>query len=200
VNLKFKVAASARSGRRVMAFSFINLALAACAGPPQTFDLVTGTDAAETQRARAKILIAEPTASRTLNSERFVIRRSDGAIAYLTGAQWADRLPRLMQRAMIAAIDGAVRDDADVPTRSSNYRLLGADIQQFEADVARKTAVVTLLVHVSDAKGHVRAKRSFTAEAPFAVDRPSVIADAMESASKRVLANVNAWMVDGARP
>ena len=187
---------AARRSPYVAAFVGLVTMLAACAGPPQTFDLATRNDAPVLARQHA-ILVSEPVANSPLNGDRLVVRRGDGTIAYLAGAQWADRLPRLVQGEVVAGIDGAYREKLSNPTRDEAYRLLTVDIQRFEADVTRKVAIVELLVRLSNTNGHLHASRRFIAEAHFATDNPALVADAFKTALAQVLVGVNGWV--GAR-
>ena len=180
----------------VAAFLGLALMLAACAGPPQIFDLATRNDAPVADRPHA-ILVSEPAAGSPLNGDRLVVRRGDGTIAYLAGARWADRLPRLVQGAFVAAISGAYREEPSDPLRGGTYRLLAVDIQRFEADVTRKVAIVDVLVRLSTTNGRLRATRRFEAEANFASDNPALVADAFGKALAQILAGVNGWV--GAR-
>ena len=188
---------AARRSPHVAAFVGLATMLAACAGPPQTFDLAMRNETVAVERQHA-ILVSEPIASAPLDGDRLVVRRGDGTIAYLAGARWADRLPRLVRGEFVAAIDGAYREELSNPTRGGAYRLLTVDIQRFEADVTRKVALVEILVRLSNASGHVRATRRFAADAKFATDNPALVAAAFRTALAQVLAGVNGWV--GARP
>ena len=48
-------------------------------------------------RSHRQILIAEPSALKALDGQNIVISPAPGNIQYLKGAQWADRLPRVVQ-------------------------------------------------------------------------------------------------------
>ena len=82
------------------------LALSACAsGPPATYDLFSPTRVGVLKTTETSLVIAEPKSSRALDTERMIVREADGAISYVPGAQWADRVPVLLQTSMIKAIE-----------------------------------------------------------------------------------------------
>ncbi len=62
--------------------------------PLDTYELSAPGPNAEHKRGSTQILIAEPSALKSLDSENIVVEPAPGAIEYLKGAQWADRLPR----------------------------------------------------------------------------------------------------------
>jgi cholesterol transport system auxiliary component len=56
-----------------------------------------------------QILVAEPQALKALDSESIVVRTSPSAIQYLGGAQWGDRLPKIVQARLIQAYENSGR-------------------------------------------------------------------------------------------
>ena len=109
---------------------------AACGGSaPETFDL-SAASVPEVHKLRAQIAIREPVTSLDLDSQRILVRTSPETVAYLTGAQWSDRLPTLIQTRLVqtfqnAHLSGSVgRAGAGF---SSNYSL-ELDIRAFELD------------------------------------------------------------------
>ncbi|TJX41617.1 MAG: ABC transporter, partial [Mesorhizobium sp.] len=78
------------------------LAVAGCAAlggkpaPLDTFELSAPSVDAH-GHSRKQILIAQPSALKALDSQNIVIKPSDRSIQYLKGAQWADRLPLIVQ-------------------------------------------------------------------------------------------------------
>ena len=68
-------------------------------GTPQldTYELTAPTPTDGRRRSRVQVLIAQPTALKALDSQNIVIKTAPGTIQYLKGAQWADRLPEVVQ-------------------------------------------------------------------------------------------------------
>jgi cholesterol transport system auxiliary component len=90
--------------------------LAACAGlggntkALDTYDLAVPTVNEKGPRKSAiQILVAEPQALKALDSESIVIRTGPSAIQYLGGAQWGDRLPKIVQARLIQAFENSER-------------------------------------------------------------------------------------------
>ena len=65
--------------------------------PLDTYELTAPTAGDGQGRSRTQILIAEPSALKALDGQNIVIKPAPGVIQYLKGAQWADRLPRIVQ-------------------------------------------------------------------------------------------------------
>ena len=67
------------------------------AGPLDTYELTAASPSETRGRSNRQILIAEPSALKAFDGENIVITPSPGVIQYLKGAQWADRLPKIVQ-------------------------------------------------------------------------------------------------------
>ena len=65
--------------------------------PIETFDLSIPRPSGSPAKRRGTIAIAESSAVRALDTERILVKPRANEINYLAGAQWADRLPRLVQ-------------------------------------------------------------------------------------------------------
>ena len=154
--------------------------LAGCAALPgggpaplDTFDLTSVSVSSQAQRkARTQILIAEPNALKVLDSENIVIRPSAGSVEFLSGAQWADRLPRIVQARLAEALQstgrfGGVGRPGD--GLAIDYQII-TDIRAFEVrlDGARRAEVRLSVKILNDRNGTVRAERTFSASVPAA--------------------------------
>jgi cholesterol transport system auxiliary component len=152
------------------------LGLSACAALPgggpaplDTFEL--SAPAVEAKgHSRRQILIAEPSALKAFDGQNIVIRPSDGSIQYLKGAQWADRLPLIVQARLAEAFQrsgsfaGVGRPGEGL---AIDYQII-AEIRSFEVRVSGGgKAVIELYVRIlNDRNGEVRAARGFTATVP----------------------------------
>ena len=91
-----------RTSGLTSAAALLALSLAGCAAlggkpaPLDTFELSAPSIDAH-GHSRRQILIAQPSALKALDSQNIVIKPSDRSIQYLKGAQWADRLPLIVQ-------------------------------------------------------------------------------------------------------
>lgn len=138
--------------------------------PLDTYELSAPVAEAARGKRSMQILIAEPSALKALDGQNIVIKSAPGAIEFLKGAQWADRLPKIVQARL-----------AETFQRSGAFRGVGrpgeglaidfqvlVEIREFEVRVnGSRTAVVDLFVKIlNDRNGEVRASRNFKASSP----------------------------------
>lgn len=78
--------------------------------PLDTYDLTApGAVSAGPRKAKVQILVTEPQALKALDSENIVVREGASQIQYLSGAQWSDRLPKIVQSRLIEAFERSGR-------------------------------------------------------------------------------------------
>lgn len=159
------------SGVALLALTIAGCAALPGGGPPplDTFELSAPSVSAR-GHSRRQILIAQPSALKALDSQNIVIKTGDRAIQYLKGAQWADRLPLIVQARL-----------AETFQRSGSFAGVGkpgeglaidyqviVEVRAFEIRVEQgERAEVELFVRLlNDRNGEVRASRSFTASSP----------------------------------
>ena len=187
-----------RSGLALLA-----LALASCAALPgggpaplDTFELSAPSVDAQ-GHSRRQILIAQPSALKALDSQNIVIKPSDRSIQYLKGAQWADRLPLIVQARL-----------AETFQRSGSFAGVGkpgeglaidyqviVEIRSFEVRVdGGEHAEVDLFVRIlNDRNGEVRASKSFTASAPVSGSGNAAYVSALDSAFGDAAKQIVRW-------
>ncbi|OJY02829.1 MAG: hypothetical protein BGP04_04950 [Rhizobiales bacterium 62-17] len=178
--------------------SLFALAVAACGGSPSaTFDLSPASGA--TGRAgRGQLAVSEPVAISPFDSERIVVRAGAGAdqVAYLKGAQWTDRLPRLLQSRLVQTFENgrllrAVGRSGD--KIAADYSLT-SEIRHFEIDVATSTAVVEISAKlVSEQTGRIRAARIFRAQVPGSAADGAQASVALDAALSQVMREIVRW-------
>ena len=137
--------------------------------PLDTFDLTTPTVSAA-GRGRGQILITQPAALKALDSQNIVIKTGDRSIQYLKGAQWADRLPVIVQARLAEAFQRTGRfAGVGKPGEglAIDYQII-TEIRAFEVRAEKgEQAHVELFVRIlNDRNGEVRASRAFSASAP----------------------------------
>jgi cholesterol transport system auxiliary component len=151
------------------------LAVAGCAAlgagpaPLDTYELSAPHVEARGHSSR-QILVAEPSALKSLDSQNIVIKPTPASIQYLTGAQWADRLPKIVQARLAETFQ---RSDSFAGVGKPgeglaiDYQVI-VEIRSFEVRVdGGDHAEVELFVRLlNDRNGEVRAAKSFTATAP----------------------------------
>ena len=194
--MQFGVKQNSLSPLRTFAFMVMLTGLTGCGGGsvPETFDLTAPLGFAATRAPRGQLVVAEPVATLPVDSDRIVIRTGPEAVAYLTGAQWADRLPRLVQTRLIAAFENAHALKTVGRPGISADNSLSSEIRRFEVDITTGEAVVELSVKlVGDKSGRIRAAKIFTARQPAPSKGAAAIAAALDLAMAICLRDIVNW-------
>lgn len=174
-------------------------ALAACSSPPSpAFDL---TAPRQTVRGggviAGQLVVAEPTAIQPLEAERILARDAAGSVSYISGAQWADRLPRLIQARLLQTFENATRIRAVARPGegvTAEYQL-NTDIRAFQLDAARGEAFVEISAKVLDTRnGKIVNARVFTARLPVPDASGGTVAQALDRVSSSVLLDIVRWV------
>lgn len=189
--------------RQIFAASLLAL-LAGCAvlpgggpAPLDTYELTAPKIESRAARGRLQILVAEPAALKTLDSENVVIKTSPGSIEYLKGAQWGDRLPRLVQVRLAQTFQsgggfaGVGRPGEGL---AIDYQVV-TELRAFEVRVnGTAHAEVDIFVKLlNDRNGTVRAARNFTASVPVGGSGNDAYVRALNAAFGRVATEIVAW-------
>ena len=174
------------------------LALAGCGGsaPPPTFDLTAPRDGITSSRARGVLVIAEPTALAALDTTRILIVTSNGTLAYLPDAQWADRLPKLLQARLIQTFENGKRiqtvgrpGDRLMPAAQLN-----CDIRTFGIDEKTGEAVVEVSLRiVNDRSGQILAGQVFSSRIPVGGSDGATMSAALDLATQALLRDIVRW-------
>ncbi len=118
------------------------------------------------RRTRRQLLITEPSALKILDGQNIVLEPQEGVIEFLSGAQWADRLPMVIQARLVETYQrsnrvGGVGRPGD--GLAIDYRIM-VDIRKFSIAGGGNMAIAELNVRVlNDRNGVVRATRTFVA-------------------------------------
>lgn len=191
-----------KSARNVLACVAVSLSVAGCAlmggGAPalDTYVLSAPTPASGGGRSRQQILVAEPTALKPLDGQNIVVKPASGVVEFLGGAQWGDRLPRLIQSELVQtfqranAFGGVGRPGEGL---AIDYQVI-TEIRAFEIDAATSLARIELFVRLlNDRNGVVRAARSFTASAPVSGTGNDAFVAALDRAFDTVALEIVGW-------
>ena len=185
------------------AAGLLALLLSGCAALPgggpaplDTFDLSAAAVASH-GHSRRQILIAQPSALKALDSQNIVIKTGTRSIEYLKGAQWADRLPLIVQARL-----------AETFQRSGSFAGVGKPGEGLAIDYQVITEIrafgvradgggvadVDLFVRLlNDRNGEVRAAKEFSATAPVSGSGNRAYVDALDRAFGEVAAEIVAW-------
>lgn len=168
-------------------------------GPPplDTYELTAPSPLAGRKSAGVQVLIAEPSALKALDGQNVVIRPANRSIQYLKGAQWADRLPKIVQARLADAFQksgafGGVGKPGE--GLAIDYQVI-TEVRQFEVDVeGAGRAQVELFVRIlNDRNGVVRASKVFKAEAAVSGTGNQAYIAALDDAFNRAAADIVGW-------
>ncbi|MEW9808049.1 ABC-type transport auxiliary lipoprotein family protein [Mesorhizobium sp. ZMM04-5] len=165
--------------------------------PLDTYELTAPAAGDGRGRSYRQILIAEPSALKALDGQNIVIAPAPGSIQYLKGAQWADRLPKVVQARL-----------AETFQRSGEFKGVGrpgeglaidyqviVEIRSFEVRVdGGAHANVELFVRLlNDRNGVVRAEKVFTATAPVPGEGNNAYVSALDAAFGEAAVAIVDW-------
>src|SRR3954454_10990427 len=96
---------------RLLAAAALAALASACssAPPPMTFDLTAPRQKVRGGSVEGQVAVAEPVAIQLFEAERILVKDAANAVSFLGGAQWADRLPRLIQARIVQTFENASR-------------------------------------------------------------------------------------------
>ncbi|MGL4284700.1 MAG: ABC-type transport auxiliary lipoprotein family protein [Phreatobacter sp.] len=178
----------------------VALALSGCASSnaPQTYDLTAPTSfPTRPGPQRGQLIVVEPKAIASLDTERIAVRGAGGAVSYLSDGAWADRLPKLLQARVIRAFENAnhLRSVGRPGDRlASDFQLL-SEIRSFEVVVGGGTeAVVEISVKlVNDRSGRILAGQVFSGRAPIGGIDAANVSASFDRALQTVLRDIVVW-------
>jgi len=138
--------------------------------PLDTYELTAPQAGGTGGRSRSQILVAEPAALKALDGQNIVIKPSPGVIQYLKGAQWADRLPKIVQARLAETFQKSGKfEGVGKPGEglAIDYQVI-AEIRAFDirVDGSGRASVEIFVKLLNDRNGVVRASRTFEASAP----------------------------------
>jgi cholesterol transport system auxiliary component len=173
------------------------LVVASCgSAPPETFDL-SAASVPPAHRLRGQIAIREPVASLDLDGQRILVRTGPETVAYLSGAQWSDRLPSLVQTRLVQTFQNARllqsvgRAGGGV---TADYSL-ELDIRAFELDAKAVQANVDIAAKiVAIVSGRVVASQIFKTQVPAAGTSGAEATRALNAALSTVMAQIVAFV------
>lgn len=192
---------TSRAGLRRLALPLLLASatlLGGCGGgaTPTTFDLSAPSGFGRVGGSRAALIVAEPTTVQTLDSDRIIVKDSAGALSFLGGGQWADRVPRLVQTRLIQTFENGSRlgSVARPGERIVPDLQLNTDIRSFNIDAASGAAVVEITAKlVGDRTGKVQRARLFQARVPASASDGPAAAQALDRALSQVLIEIVRW-------
>ncbi|MER2267554.1 ABC-type transport auxiliary lipoprotein family protein [Methylobacterium oxalidis] len=176
-------------------------ALGGCGGSaPLTFDLAALPASGRPAASARSIVVAEPVGIQPFEADRIIVREPGGALSFLGGGQWADRLPRLVQTRLIQSLEnsGRLRSVSRPGDKIvADYQLI-SEIRAFDIAAGSGEAVVDLSAKlITEGTGRVAAARVFQARIPVAKVDAGSAAIALDAALAQVLAEMVRWVNSG---
>ena len=168
--------------------------LGACSSAPKlTYDLnpIAGDFAA--RGGKGQLAIAAPDATLPANSDEIVVRTGPQSVAYLSGAQWADKLPSLIQSRLIESFQNAHLLRAVGRPGILADATLHTTLRRFDFDAAQGEASVQISAQLVATSGRVIAGQLFSADVPAPSSEPSAVAAALDTALAQVMREIVLW-------
>ena len=189
--------------RHCLAAAALTLFLPGCAllgggsRPLDTYNLSAPQPKLGKRERHLQVLVANPTAIKAFDSQNIVIEPKPGRIEYLKGAQWADRLPEVVQARLAETFQRSGRfGGVGKPGEglAIDYQII-ADIRSFDIRIeGGERADVELYVRVlNDRNGVVRAEKLFAATAPVSGAGNDAYVRALDRAFGDVAAEILDW-------
>lgn len=188
--------------RGLLAVMLLAAGLGGCGGGavPLTFDLAALPPNGRVGGTARSFVVTEPTGLQPFEADRIIVREPGGALSFLGGGQWADRLPRLIQARLIQSLENSgrlksVSRPGDKIT--AEYQLI-SEIRAFDIAAGSGEAVVDISAKIiAEGTGKVVAARIFTARLPVSKVDAANAAVGLDAALARVLADMVAWVNSG---
>ncbi|PSH58721.1 ABC-type transport auxiliary lipoprotein family protein [Phyllobacterium endophyticum] len=186
--------------RTTIAALLIGLSVSACASSKKldTFDLSSASpDVSSPRKQGRQILIAAPSALKALDGENIVVRSGPNSISFLKGAQWADRLPNIVQSRLVQAFESTGRlGGVGRPGEglAIDYQVI-SDIRSFNINVAgANAAVVEIAIKIlNDKNGTVRSSRVFRSSSPVSGEGNASYIAALDRAFDAAASDIVRW-------
>lgn len=162
-----------------------------------TYELSSPDGSGGSRRGGTQILVAEPTALKAFDGMNVVIRPADGSIQYLKGAQWADRLPKVVQARLADAYQksgafGGVGKPGE--GLAIDYQIL-VEVRSFEVQVGNGgRGHVELFVKIlNDRNGVVRASKTFVTDAALSGQGNGAYVASLDAAFNQASVEIIRW-------
>lgn len=152
------------------------------------------------------LTVAQPTATRAIDSARIAVRPTPQELQVYKGAQWAKRPSEMLEDAVLRALE----DSGRIGTVSrqgtgiaTDYRLV-LDVRRFESDYATGSPTATIEVRAKLLHGtapDVVASRTFLQAIPARDTAVPAVVDAFETALAGMARELAGWtLATGAAP
>jgi phospholipid/cholesterol/gamma-HCH transport system substrate-binding protein len=168
------------------------------AKPPPVYDLTAPREfPASAKPPRGQLVIPEPTASVTLETQKILIRSNAGETSFIDNGQWSDSLPKLVQAKVVQSFENAnfLRTVArPFEGLTGDYQLL-LDIRTFQlsASAEAPSADVEFAAKILGDNGRIADARIFRATAPAKAADASAATAALDEAFGKTAIDLVIW-------
>ena len=196
------------SCRRVFLLGASALALTGCSnliGPPNASQIYMLRPTRETAAAGGDkiawaLAIDLPDASDSLDTNRIALSPTDTTLDYYANATWSDRLPNLVQTAILEGFEDNGRIEAvsrELEALKADY-ILSADIRNFEAHYSQPNgapnAVVMIVAHMAQSRSRkIVANMTATQNVPASANSVDAVVEAFDVALAAAVAAIVQW-------
>jgi cholesterol transport system auxiliary component len=198
--------------RRLFMAGAAAMALSACSGligPPEDGSMYVirpvFPPAAGAAKVNWSLAILRPDVPGGLDSNRVSLVQPDGTMDYFAKANYPDRLPESVQRALLdgfeasGRIDGVAREEAAL---HSDYNLL-VEVKDFAAHYATTdgipTVTVDLMARLTTAHGRkILASKPFVVTGTASVNSTGAVVTALQQALGTAINAIVAWTLENA--
>jgi len=145
-----------------------------------------------------QVVVMEPVADRSLDTDRIAIQPGQRRIDYFAAAKWSDRAPALIQALVLASLQHSGRLPASSrPGGLSAQVSLGGDLENFEVHGTDQPEVkIALRLRlVAQPSGKLIDARLFEQSAPASGRDVTAVTAAFESALAPILRDASDWTV-----
>ncbi len=182
----------------------VTLALSACvsfgAKAPPTLLVITAESqvpggAMKSGEAADGMIVLMPDVPRKLDTNRVPVQISDGSIAYLKDAFWADKPSRLMQLLLIETLSAKtgklILSEVEAGGKAGSY--LSGSLSEFGID-ARSNQAVVVYDAVKVVRGKPLQKQRFEAREALSEILPDASSASLNKAANKVAVDVAVWV------
>lgn len=165
---------------------------------PATYDLQAPATGQAKGSRRVQLMIAQPVAVKTIDTEEILVKGANGRVAYFSGAAWGDRLPRLFQARLAESLanSGAFRAVLTNQDRVSGDLSLGIEIRDFQVETTAggSEAVIDVYVKlINERNNSVITTRRFQARQKAVSQEPGAGVEALNTAFQQVVRDIVSW-------
>jgi phospholipid/cholesterol/gamma-HCH transport system substrate-binding protein len=168
--------------------------------PITTFDLTAPSEFPPIKDIAAQMTVADLSATLVYDTQKMLIRTTDGTYKTLDGGEWADNLPKLVQAKVVQSFENAKQlksvsrpiDDLQ-PEYKLELAIRGFQIVPGQASDSAPNALVEFSARLVGDKGEVKDAHIFKVTQPAQSMQPDAAAAALNVAFAKAAQELVAW-------